>query len=78
MKTIILLSLFTGFTGCGINLKQDTPVEVNVNHKLDLSGVEEYFERACRADNPGFNEKQVNDCVDDFMVDFIESFEGNL
>lgn len=75
MKYLVLtLLLFS----CGIDLRQDKPVEVNVNHRIDLYQVEKYFETICRNDNPAFNDEQVFECVDEYMADFIESLGDKL
>lgn len=73
-----LLILLVVLTGCSIELRQEKPAEVNVNHKIDLTEVEKYFISYCEAENPDFTEIELDQCVDKLMVGFVEALGNNL
>lgn len=75
MKYVILTVLLFS---CGIELRQKEPVEVNVNHKLDLYQVEQYFKTVCEEEHPNFNDAEIYECVDEYMAKFIQSIGDAL
>lgn len=68
-KYFMALSLLTG---CGANLK--TSGEITVKHKIDIAGLEEYFQKYC--DSLGLNDTETQTCVYTEINKVIALIEG--
>lgn len=68
MKYLLLILLFTG---CGVRVSVD-PVEVNVNHRIDLQKLEQYCLDKCASEYTDVDE--VKTCVNKCYKDFLDVF----
>jgi hypothetical protein len=67
--SIGLLIMLTA--GCSIQVGPEGPLEVI--HKVDISEIEKYFEDYCRIENPEYTEIELETCVSEHLVKFLEN-----
>ena len=70
-----VLAILVILTGCGINVRHSGQGEVI--HKIDISEIEKYFDRACREEFPFYSEAEIEECVVDYVTGFLEGMSQN-
>jgi hypothetical protein len=73
MRYLMLILLLAG---CTITVRQEEPAVVE--HRINLDEVEEYFVKACAAELNTENPDIIDECVADYMANFIELFGDSL